>query len=180
METVIKGSRELEKAIEREFDRLYDRLRKEEPARAEQWGGFFRRSLALLVDVLVLCLFSLLFFYLARVGYRVGMAAHGHSSSWEWEVAESMIPVLAVGWLFLVPAYFVLLHGLDGCTVGKWLLGLRVVNARRERITYGQSVMRWIVAALTAPLLLGFLRILWHREKRGWHDSLARTWVIRE
>jgi uncharacterized RDD family membrane protein YckC len=166
--------------VDWEYDRLYERLQKEEQADAVQWGGFFRRSLAVLVDIFVLCLFSLLLFYLTSIGYRVGMAAHGHSLIWEWKTLKSLIPVVAVACLFLICAYFVLLHGLDGRTVGKWLLSLRVVNARRERITYGQSFIRWIAAALTAPLLLGFLRILWHREKRGWHDSLARTWVIKE
>ena len=36
--------------IDWEYDRLYERLQKEELADAVQWGGFFRRSLAVLVD----------------------------------------------------------------------------------------------------------------------------------
>ena len=169
---------ELEALIDREFDQIYERLKREEQAPGVRWGGFFRRCCALFVDFLMLGLFSLLLFYLASVGYRVGMAAHKRSLS--WGNLSGLFHILGVAWLFLVCGYFVLLHGLDGRTVGKWLFGLRVVGVDHERITYGQALIRWTAALLSAPLLVGFLRILWNREKRGWHDLLARTWVIRE
>ena len=169
---------ELEVFLSQKFDQLYERLKREEQTSAPRWGGFFRRCWAFLADILVLCLFSLLLFYLGAVGYRVGLAAHQHSLSWETWVG--LFQVLLVAWIFLVCGYFVLLHGMEGRTVGKWLFGLRVVGAREERITYGQALIRWIGLLLFAPLVVGFLRILWNREKRGWHDLLARTWVIRE
>ena len=178
MEAEGKGVAELEALLDREFDQLYERLKREEQASAVQWGGFFRRAGAFLIDVLVLSLFSLLLFYLASVGYRVGLAAHQRSLS--WETVPGFFRILIVAWIFLFCGYFVLLHGLEGRTVGKWLFGLRVVGARQQPITYGQALIRWIGALLSAPLLVGFLCILWHREKRGWHDLMARTWVIRE
>jgi uncharacterized RDD family membrane protein YckC len=180
METEAAKGAALETLVELEFDRLYARLEKKEQDEAARWGGFFRRCSALLVDIFVLCLFSLPLFYLSRVAFLVGLAAHRRSIAWEWQTAEDLLPVVGIAWLFLVCAYFVLLHGMDGRTVGKWLFGLRVVNTHGEPITYTQASIRWIAAVLTVPLVLGFLRILWHREKRGWHDSLARTWVIKE
>ena len=178
METEGKGAAELEALLDREFDRLYERLKSEEQTGAARRGGFFRRCSAFVVDILVLCLFSLLLFYLSAVGYSVGLAAHQRSLS--WATLPGFFRIVLVAWIFLVCGYFVLLHGMEGRTVGKWLFGLRVVGERRQRITYGQALIRWIVALLSAPLLLGFLRILWNREKRGWHDLLANTWVIRE
>jgi uncharacterized RDD family membrane protein YckC len=170
---------DLKAEIDREFDRLYERLKKEEEkATAVRWGGFFRRSWAFLVDIVVVGFFSLALVFLSALGYRVGLAAHRSSVSWESE--QGLIGVLLGAWLLLVCGYFVVLHGLDGRTVGKWLFGLRVVGAERGRVTFGQALIRCLVAALTAPLLLGHLWILWHREKRGWHDLLAGTWVIRE
>jgi uncharacterized RDD family membrane protein YckC len=169
---------ELEALIEREFDRLYARLEREEQASAARWGGFFRRASALVVDILVLSLFSLLLFYLSLVGYSVGLAAHDRSISWEMKM--ELVRVVLLAWVCLVGGYFVLLHTLEGRTVGKWLLGLRVVGADQARIGYLRALTRFIVAALSAPLVLGFLWILWSREKRAWHDLVARTWVIRE
>jgi len=80
----------------------------------------------------------------------------------------------------LATVYFVLFHGMDGKTIGKWFLSLRVVGAERERIGYRRACLRWIGSLAFAPLLLGFLWVLLSREKRAWHDYLARTWVIRE
>ena len=169
---------ELEAFLSQKFDQLYERLKREEQTSATRWGGFFRRCWAFVVDIVVLSLLSLLFFYLGSVGYRVGLAAHQHSLS--WENLAGLFDILLVAWIFLVSGYFVLLHGIEGRTVGKWLFGLRVVGARQEPISYVQALIRWIGLLLFAPLVVGFLRILWNREKRGWHDLLARTWVIRE
>lgn len=178
METAQIG--DLEARVEHEFDRLYARLRDEELAGAARWGGFFRRSLAFLIDMAVVCVFSLLLFYLIYVGYRVGMTAHRPWSAVTAEMEYELVRFVAFAWIVFTSAYFVVLHTMDGRTVGKWLFGLRVVNARREAISYRQALGRWLAAVVTAPLVIGFLRILWHREKKGWHDSLARTWVIRE
>jgi len=178
MEAEVNDVEEFQAEIGREFDRLYERLKKEEQAHAVQWGGFFRRSSAFLVDLVVLALLTLLLVFLSALGYRVGLAAHRSSISWELE--EGLFVVLLGAWVLLVCGYFVVLHGFDGRTVGKWLFGLRVVGAGQKPVTFGQALIRWLVAALTAPLLLGHLRILWHRERRGWHDLLAGTWVIRE
>jgi uncharacterized RDD family membrane protein YckC len=178
VEAEVNDVGEVQAEIDREFDRLYERLKKEEQAPAVEWGGFFRRLSALLVDIVVLIFFSLLLVILATLAYRVGLAAHRSSLSWESE--QGLLSVLLGAWIFLVCGYFVVLHRLEGRTVGKWLFGLRVVGAGRGPITFGQALIRWLVAVLTAPLLLGFLRVLWNREKRGWHDLLAGTRVIRE
>jgi uncharacterized RDD family membrane protein YckC len=178
MEEQGKSAAALELILDHGFDRLYERLKRDEQAEAVQWGGFFRRACAFLADILVLSLFSLLLFYLAYVAYSVGLAAHRHSLSWDHLRGFSRLFLLA--WVMLFFGYFVLLHGMEGRTVGKWLFGLRVVGVGQRPVTYGQAMIRWIGAVLSAPLALGFLWILWSREKRGWHDLLAGTWVIRE
>ena len=45
---------------------------------------------------------------------------------------------------------------------------------------YRQALLRWLAAVGFAPILLGFLWMIWSREKRAWHDIIAQTWVIRE
>jgi uncharacterized RDD family membrane protein YckC len=168
----------LKAVIEGEYDRLYERLKLDEAAAAVRWGGFFRRLSAFTIDIYVLTFFSLLLFYLSRIGFRVGMAAHQRTIS--WEMIRGVVGAVGVAWLALLCSYFVVLHGQAGKTVGEWLLGLCVVDARREPIGYRRALLPCIFALVTAPLILGYLRILWHREKRGWHDSISRTWVIRE
>ena len=180
MEAEKKGTAALELLLEEEFDQLYERLKSEEEKTVGVvWGGFFRRAAAFVVDLLILVVFSYALFYLAHVGYSVGLAAHDQSLS--ADNLELFLLFLSAGWIGLVTGYFVLLHGMEGRTVGKWLFGLRVVGARQERVTYNQALVRWIGSLISAIFFgLGFLWVLLSREKRGWHDFLARTWVIRE
>lgn len=178
MESETQEDLRLRALIDGEYDRLYGRLKRDEEVVTVRWGGFFRRLSAFSIDMLVLALFSLVLFRLSQLGFRVGMAAHQRTIS--WDLIERVVRAMALAWLALVCSYFVVLHGQAGKTVGQWLFGLCVVDARREPIGYGRALWRWIAGVLTAPLIIGYMRILWQREKRGWHDSLAGTWVIRE
>jgi uncharacterized RDD family membrane protein YckC len=140
------------------------------------WGGFFRRVGAFVVDVLVILALSAVMFFLTYVGYKVGLSAHGRFLT--WENATPLVVLLTWAWIGLATTYFVVFHGLEGKTVGKWLLRLRVVGPERGPISYRRAFLRWLALVGFAPVLLGFLWVLWSREKRGWHDLVARTWVI--
>jgi uncharacterized RDD family membrane protein YckC len=145
-------------------------------ARDRRYGGFFRRATALLIDFFVIALLAAAMGLMAYIGYKVGLAAHQRTT-----VAPMMMPLillLTAASTFLAMSYFVVFHGLAGKTIGKWVLRLRVVGIDDERIGYRRACLRWIAGVLLAPLLLGFLWVLWSREKRAWHDYLARTWVI--
>lgn len=171
--TAILGHR-----LDREFDRLYARLKDEEEKTEEvPWAGFFRRSCAFYIDVAILYALSSFLFYLMYVAYTVGLAVHGQVL--DLENLGYFLRLLFFAGLLLVGGYFVLLHGMDGRTVGKWLLGLRVVSVNRTPITYGQALARLFGIIPAAFFGLGFFWILVNRERRGWHDILARTWVIK-
>jgi uncharacterized RDD family membrane protein YckC len=111
------------------------------------------------------------------IGYKVGLAAHGRPVT--WQNVMPLMTVLSWAWIGLTTIYFVMFHGMEGKTIGKWMLGLRVVGIEERTITYRQALLRWVGMVGFAPILLGFLWVIWSREKRGWHDLLARTWVIR-
>ena len=188
------GPSTMEPRLDEEFDRLYLNLKEKEPKvgkeeivgkieRAQKtqrapWGGFVRRSCAFYIDVAIITALSYFLFYLIYVAYTVGLAAHGQVLT--LDRLGFFLSILGAMWISLVAAYFVLLHGMDGRTVGKWLLGLRVVAAYGNPITYGQAFSRLVCTIPSALFGLGFFWILWNREKRGWHDILARTWVIRD
>jgi uncharacterized RDD family membrane protein YckC len=142
------------------------------------WGGFFRRGCAFVIDVVVIVALSMIMAIMCYVGYKVGLSAHGRTLT--LEQSTQFFAIFTWGWIGLATAYFVIFHGIEGKTVGKWLLGLRVVGEERSAVTYRRAFLRWLGMVGFAPLLLGFLWVLWSREKRGWHDFLARTWVIRD
>jgi uncharacterized RDD family membrane protein YckC len=149
-----------------------------ERAGERHYGGFFRRGAALLIDCFVISLLAVVMGLMAYVGYRVGLAAHHQTMTRVTMVP--LITMLTTAAATLATIYFVLFHGMDGKTIGKRLLRLRVVGMGNKRIGYRRAVLRWIATLAFAPLLLGFLWVLLSREKRAWHDYLARTWVIRE
>jgi uncharacterized RDD family membrane protein YckC len=144
-----------------------------------RWGGFFRRAGAGLIDLAVIALLSALMGVTAYIGYKVGLTAHQRPIS--WNRAAPLISYLTFAWIALASAYFVVFHGMAGKTVGKWLLGLRVVGTEQSPISYRRALLRWVgtVGFGAASFGLSLLWVLWQREKRAWHDFLAGTWVIR-
>src|SRR5262249_20607911 len=81
------------------------------------------------------------------------------------ECSTAFVVLFTWAWIGLATAYFVIFHGIEGKTIGKWLLGLRVVGAEQSPVTYRRAFFRWLAMVGFAPLLLGFLWILWSREK---------------
>lgn len=143
-----------------------------------RWGGFFRRANALTLDLFVVALLSSIMGAMAYVGYKVGLGAHGQAIA--GDNAAALFAILTLACLGLTAAYFIVMHGLGGQTIGKKLLGLRVVGGDRQPPSMRQAAIRWIAAVGFAPIGIGFLWVLWQSEKRGWHDIVARTWVVRD
>lgn len=149
------------------------------PVEEVQRGGFLRRAGAFVLDIIIVLLLASIMGILAFIGYKVGLAAHHRTVA--IDNAAPLAVFLTFGWFLLTTAYFVLFHGMDGRTIGKWLLGLRVVGPERTPITYRQAFLRWLgLVVAIAPFAAGILWILLNREKRGWHDYIARTWVVRD
>jgi uncharacterized RDD family membrane protein YckC len=89
----------------------------------------------------------------------------------------------AIGALYVVAgiAYFTYFEGSEsGQTVGKRALGIRVIDFRTGGpIGYGRAAIRWIGRILSSiPCYLGYLWLLWDKEKQTWHDKLANDVVV--
>lgn len=147
-------------------------------------AGFWRRTCAAAVDVLVLAsVFAILGTLVAlvlgqplpRVGqlgpdYVVDMAVNGGLA------AETGLVLFGV----LTFLYFFLFTALRGQTFGKHLLKLRVIDAYGERPSIARALVRTLAYLPSAALLaLGFLWVGVDREKRGLHDWIADTYVVR-
>ncbi|UCF87994.1 MAG: RDD family protein, partial [bacterium] len=77
--------------------------------------------------------------------------------------------------------YFTLLTGEGGQTLGKMLLGIRVVAENGSRVGYGRSLLRAIayIVSFFFGTFLGFLWALWDRKNQAWHDKIAGTIVVK-
>ena len=75
---------------------------------------------------------------------------------------------LRVGWPLLFVAYFASFDGMAGTTLGKWSLGLAVVDRKGNP----PGLVRGFFRAFFFPLAVVLLRPV--------HDSLTSTCVVRE
>ncbi len=87
---------------------------------------------------------------------------------------------LALG-IIIGIAYFVYFEGgPTGQTLGKKALGIRVIDfSAGGPIGYGRAFVRYIGKILSSiPIGLGFLWMLWDKEKQTWEDKLATSVVV--
>lgn len=67
----------------------------------------------------------------------------------------------------------------SGATPGKMLLGMRIVTLDADKPTFGQAIVRYIGYIVSAVvILLGFIWIA-GEQRRGWHDRIAGTYVVK-
>jgi uncharacterized RDD family membrane protein YckC len=80
----------------------------------------------------------------------------------------------------VVLAYFAGMWAWKGTTVGGVVLNLKVVRLDDKPVTITVALVRGLAAAFSVVVLfLGFLWMIWDREKQTWHDKIAGTVVIR-
>jgi uncharacterized RDD family membrane protein YckC len=78
-------------------------------------------------------------------------------------------------------AYFVYFEGgRSGATLGKRAVGIRVVDFDTgSPIGYGRAFVRYIGRFVSlVVVLLGYLWMLWDKEKQCWHDKFASDVVV--
>ncbi len=147
-------------------------------------AGLWRRLLATIVDGVVLSPVLLLLGWLAfRVtGLRppVGQDLRPEAILEVFLEGGSFLYGLIGTGLVILLLYGVLFMATTGATLGLRLLRLRVINPYGDSPEWWRMLLRCLGFLISVLLLgLGFLWIGFDREKRGLHDWLAGTYVIR-
>jgi uncharacterized RDD family membrane protein YckC len=78
-------------------------------------------------------------------------------------------------------AYFSFFEGsASGQTIGKKLVGIRVIDFNTGGpIGYGRAALRYIGSIVSGiAILLGYLWMLWDKEKQTWHDKWSSSVVV--
>jgi uncharacterized RDD family membrane protein YckC len=139
------------------------------PAREPRPAGFWVRVVALALD------FLLFFLVQFSLGYIAGRL-------WGREIEDSWtFQLLVVAFTFLfTAAYTTVLHAFGGQTVGKMVVGVRVVAADGRPLSLGAALLRYFAYFVSvATLALGYLMAGLRRDKRALHDLLAGSRVER-
>ncbi len=160
-----------------------DETWEQEHAPSQEWtvlpGGFWLRSMAFIADFFLILLIIALFLVVGFIALEVGMGAVGNFTF--FQKVKVVLPVLCPWGVIFGFAYFTFCQGAWGQTLGKMIFGLRVIRKDGQPLGFGRALARTFFYFLSGiPFLLGFLWIALSPEKRGWHDGLAGTMVIRE
>ena len=80
-------------------------------------------------------------------------------------------------------AYFIGCHARGGQTVGKRIIGIRVVNmdpeASQDKIPFARVLVRETIGRVISLLTLwGYARIFFNPDRLGWHDKAGATRVV--
>ena len=140
------------------------------------YAGLGSRFLALLIDGLLL---SAVFFPTTRIAKGVWLMA---PSDHQWRVGWFITDPLCMIFLLVIFVYFILLEGLFGYTIGKQLLGLRVVTAGGGNPGLRRALLRnllRLVDSLPAFNILGVVLIILSPEKARVGDLVAGTRVVK-
>lgn len=150
------------------------------PALLGQYAGFVTRLIAWTIDQLIVAI--VITGAVAATTFLL-QAFHINELLARWlglgDVTTTITVVVGVVTAVLVPlVYYIGFWMLAGQTIGKWIMGVRIVRTNGQRLGFGASLLRYIGYVVSAILLLGYLWILIDDRRQGFHDKLARTFVV--
>lgn len=154
-----------------------------------QYAGFWIRFVAYLIDAVVISFIEgvLIIPLLILLGFN---AAFFQSFTELQEVDPVvLIPaiisagtgiylsIFLITWLY----YAVMQSGPRQATVGKMALGLIVIDANGDRLSFGRASLRFFSKIISnAILMIGYIMAGFTSRKQALHDMIANTYVIRK
>lgn len=132
---------------------------------AVKYAGFFIRWVANFVDILILFIISILVLFGLLVVFPEG--------TYISFIFPSLVFVISAGY------FIVLTYGM-GATIGKRILGLKVISSKGEKLSFRQVVLRETLGKIASGLILGIGYIMagFTEKKEALHDKIAKTNVI--
>lgn len=130
-------------------------------------AGFWIRVVALVIDTILLTLATAV---LAAVFLQQNYFETFETET--WTAGDSLSVLLSV-------AYSILMVVVFSGTVGKLVLGMRIVRTDGSRVSLGRATLRYFAQLLSIfTLLIGYVMVAFRKDKRSLHDLVADTVVI--
>jgi uncharacterized RDD family membrane protein YckC len=147
-----------------------------------QYAGLITRLAAFVIDTGVL----------SAIIVFISWFFHTSLSMFQAERISQLTPILrqvysvilsplfgSLASFFLVVLYYLFFWTTAGQTIGKAVMGIKIVPNRGGKMTLFRSMVRFLGYFISAlPLGLGFWWILFDDRRFAWHDHLANTCVI--
>ena len=158
-----------------------------------QYAGFVTRAVALVIDILIVIVAVLVIsasislpldFFLGVNKVSCATQSAGASVVASWGFLRSALCNVVDWTLVLVavmtgPVYFIFLSTAGGQTIGKYVMGVRIVRTDGRQMSYIKALVRYLGYFVSlATLGLGFLWVVFDGQRRALHDHMAGTCVI--
>ena len=144
------------------------------PMDAVPKAGFWMRAVAALVDAaIVFGLQLILGGILAMAGTVTVVGSNGGAT-------ETAFIVHFFSYLISF-AYYIFFTGYCGQTPGKMALRIKVIRQDGSPIGYGRAAFREVPAKFLSGIIfgIGYLMVIFDEQKRGLHDRMSDTYVIK-
>jgi uncharacterized RDD family membrane protein YckC len=134
--------------------------------------GFSRRTIAALIDFLFITFIGFLVsFLLGFLGLFVSMFTA--------EESQYLQGIIALSFLLVSVLYYLISWTRSGSTMGQMVVGARVVGTDGAKLRWGKAILRYLGYLVSALVFaLGFVWVIFDQKRQGWHDKIAKTYVI--
>lgn len=145
-----------------------------------QYAGFWIRVVAALIDSIILGVVNTIVqFTLLRP--MLGTAELSSTDPGSLFALAGAMGVLGLVNLVMACSYEALFVAQMGATPGKMALGMKVVRPDGSRVDLGRAAGRYFAKLLSMIVLfIGYIMVGFDSEKRGLHDMICDTRVVRQ
>ena len=138
----------------------------------DRTAGFVTRMFAYLMDLVLIA-------GIVAIGGWVSVLVDSALESMGLDPRIDMAVIFLWSIPFIIGAYYVMFWSLTGRTVGKWFMGLKIVDKHGNTPSIGRSILRFIGYGISAlAFWMGYAWVIIDDQRRGWHDHIAKTWVV--
>ncbi|MFA6280565.1 MAG: RDD family protein [Bdellovibrionales bacterium] len=141
-------------------------------------GSLLARFVALVIDMLIIkVVFFIIFIPLGLVASIGTFLIMPMPLFFFGGVGLSFVATSVVAaWLY----FAVQESSARGATIGKRIMGLRVVDENGRRLTFSLATLRYAVKIISMiPMMLGFFLAFFTSKRQALHDLIANTVVIK-
>ncbi len=85
-----------------------------------------------------------------------------------------------IGWVLGAVYYWYFWTRQDGQTLGKKLMNIRVIKADGGPLSDSDAILRYIGYYINSFVIgIGWIWALFDKDRQGWHDKIASTYVVK-
>ena len=135
-------------------------------------AGFFIRFIAYMIDNVLL---TIAIWIVAAIALAGSLALMNNQTI--------VLAISLLSWVIMLIVYFgyfIYFYGTSGQTFGKKMLNIKVVSTDGTPLTYKKGLLRvigYIIASI--PIYIGFIWMLFDKNKQNWEDKIANTYVVK-